>query len=131
VVSHFSCFALCNTHSLFSRLWIAPLHSGAILAGIPMASPKCWSHLLKFGLHFHQQTLIGSVHGAKPQLFCMSPSILILQLPLRLHLLQWPLLSSHSVRPQVFSMTPSCLQNQYYLDYTYSNIFGCQCEVQP
>ena len=44
------------------------------------------------GLHFHLQPLIGSLHGAKPQLLCMNPSSPELQLLLRLHLHQWSFL---------------------------------------
>jgi len=41
-------------------------------------------------LHFHQWLQMDSVHGAKSQLPCMNPSILGLQLPLRLHIHQRP-----------------------------------------
>jgi hypothetical protein len=67
----------------------------------------------------HQQPLIGSLHGAKPQLFCM-----ILQschqLQLRLHLYQWPSMAFHSAEPQLLFRTPSCLQNQYHLGDSYT-----------
>jgi hypothetical protein len=36
----------------------------------------------------HQQPLIGSLHGAKPQLLCMAPSVLGHQLQLWPHLHQ-------------------------------------------
>jgi hypothetical protein len=55
----------------------------------------------------------------------MTPSVLALQLPLRLPLHQWPLLASHSVKLQLLSMISSC-QNQYYLHDSYTNKFGCQ-----
>ena len=44
---------------------------------------------------------MGSLHGAKPQLLCMTPSVLGCQLQLRLHLHQWPSLASHSAEPQL------------------------------
>ena len=68
----------------------------------------------------HQQPLIGSLHGAKPQLLCMTPSVLGHQLQLRLHLHQWPSMASHSAEPQLLFMTPSCLQNQYHLGDSYT-----------
>jgi hypothetical protein len=48
----------------------------------------------------------------------MTLSILGLQLLLRLHLQQWPLLASHSVKPQLLFMALSCPQNQYHLGET-------------
>jgi hypothetical protein len=50
----------------------------------------------------------------------MIPSVLGHQLQLRLHLLQWPSMTSHSAKPQLFFMTPSCLQNQYHLGDSYT-----------
>jgi hypothetical protein len=50
----------------------------------------------------------------------MTPSVLGYQLPLRLHLHQWPSMVSHSAMSQVFFMTPSCLQNQYHLGDPYT-----------
>jgi hypothetical protein len=55
----------------------------------------------------HQKPLIGSFHGAKPQLLCMIPSVLGHQLQLRLHTftngLPFPLTMP--------SLSCSCLQN--------------------
>jgi len=47
----------------------------------------------------HQYPLTGSLHGSKPQLLCMTPSVLGHQLQLRLHLHQWPSMASHSDSP--------------------------------
>ena len=68
----------------------------------------------------HQQPLIGTLHGAKPQLLCITPSVLGIQLQLRLHVHQWPSMPSHSAEPQLLCVTPSCLQNQYHLDDSYT-----------
>ena len=62
---------------------------------------------------------MGSLHGAKPQLLCMTPSVLDPLLQLGLHLHQWPSIASHSAKPQLFLMTPSCLQNQNHLGDSY------------
>ena len=51
---------------------------------------------------------------------CMTPSVLGLQLQLRLHLHQWPSMASHSAKHQLLFMTPSCLQNQYPLGDSYT-----------
>ena len=45
----------------------------------------------------HQQPLIGSLHGAKPQLLCITPSVLGHQLQLRLHFHQWPSVASDAL----------------------------------
>ena len=74
------------------------------------------------GVYFPQQPLMGSLHGAKPQLLCMIPPVLGLQLSLRLHLHQWPHLTSHSAKPQLLSMTPSHLQNQDHLGDTHYQV---------
>ena len=68
----------------------------------------------------HQQPLIGSLHGAKPQLLCMNPSVLGCQLQLGLNLHQWPSMASHSAELQLFFMTLSCLQNQCHLGNSYT-----------
>jgi hypothetical protein len=51
---------------------------------------------------------------------CMTPSVLVHQLKLRLHFHQWPSMASHSAEPQLLFMTPSCLQNQYHLGDSYT-----------
>jgi hypothetical protein len=79
----------------------------------------------------HQQPLIGSLHGAKPQILCMTPSVLGPQLQLRLHLHQWPSMASHSAKPQLLCVTPSCLQNQYYLGNSYTLPGPATAQVQP
>ena len=76
-----------------------------------------------------QKPLIGSLHGAKPQLLCMTPSVLGHQLQLRLHLCQWSPMASHSAELQLLCIIPSCLQNQYHLgDYITKS--SCQHKVQ-
>ena len=80
----------------------------------------CKTLLSSAATGFHQKPLIGSLHGTKPQLLCMAPSVLSYQLQLRLHLHQWPSMASHSAEPQLLFMTPSCLQNQYHLGDSYT-----------
>jgi hypothetical protein len=58
-----------------------------------------------------------SLHGAKPQILCLTPSFLGQQL--RLHLHQCPSMTSHSAKPQLLFMTTSCLQTQYHLGDSY------------
>jgi hypothetical protein len=48
---------------------------------------------------------MGSLHGAKSQLLCMTPSVVGHQLQLRVHLHQWPSMASHSAQPQLLCMT--------------------------
>jgi len=107
-------------HTLSSRLQMPVLHCC-----------YCWwwsSHgtgisktlLSSAATRLHQWPFIGSLHGAKPQLLCMTPSVLGHQLQLRLHLHQWLSMASHSAQPQLFFMIPSCLQNQYHLDDSYT-----------
>ena len=57
---------------------------------------------------------------SKPQLFCMTPSVLGCQLQLRVHFHQWPSMASHCTKPQLFFMMPSCLQKQYHLGDSYT-----------
>ena len=95
-LGHFASSAPCSTHSLSPRFLLTPLHS--------CYCSWCSSHgtgIFKMlvssaatGLHSHQQPLRGSLHGAKPEFLCMIPAVLDLQLPLRLHLHQWPFLAS-------------------------------------
>ena len=104
---HFASSALCCTLS-------------SCLSAHPMvlASPIHWGFLLQVG--FTNRLSIGSLHGAKPQLLCMTPSVLGSQLKLRLHFHQWPSMASHNVKSQLFFMTPSCLQNQNHLGDSYT-----------
>lgn len=107
-----------HTACLLGSGW---LHSTAVadFGGHPMvlASPKCWVFCYNWAAH---SPLLGSLHGAKPQLLCMTLSVLSLQLLLWLHLHQWPLLASPGVKPQLLSMAPSCLQNQYHQGDSYT-----------
>ena len=88
-------FAVC-TACLLGSGW---LHStaAAVLGGHPMVmtSPKCWVSCNWAALSLIAS--LGSLHGAKLQLLCMTPSILGLQMPLRRY--QWPLVASHSAKP--------------------------------
>lgn len=112
---HFSSSALCST---LSSDWSTPLPL-LFLVVIP------WYWHLQYARVFHcnytsPKPLIGSLHGTKPQLLCMTPSVLGCQLQLRVHFHQWPSMASHSTKPQLFFMMPSCLQNQYHLDDSYT-----------
>ena len=57
----------------------------------------------------HQRPLTSFIHGAEPQLLCITPSVLDQQLKLRLHLHQCPSLASHSAKTRLFSMIPFTL----------------------
>lgn len=48
-------------------------------------SPKCWGLLWQLGYSFTNSLSLGSLYGGKPQLLCMTSSILGSQLLLRLH----------------------------------------------
>jgi hypothetical protein len=60
---------------------------------------------------------------------CMTPSVLSLQLQLRLH--QWPSMASHSAEPELLCLTPSGLQNQYHLGNPYTLPSPVAAGVQP
>lgn len=98
-LGHFSSSTLCGTVE-FGWLYFPVI---IVLQGHPMvlASPIHWDLLV---LPFHKQPLIDCLHGANPQLLCMTSSVLDLQLTLRLHFHQ-----SHSIKYQLLSMTPLCL----------------------
>jgi hypothetical protein len=107
-------------HGLSSRIQLPVLHCccyswwsshGAGISEMLLSSTVTW---------LQQQPLIGYLHGPKPQILCMIPSVLGHQLQLRLHLHQWPSMASHSAEPQVLCVTPSCLQNQYHLGDSYT-----------
>ena len=49
---------------------------------------------------------MGCLHGAKPQLLCMTPLVLGLQLPMRLHLHHFPFLAFHKAKPRLLSLSP-------------------------
>ena len=120
-LDHFSDSTICSTQSLSSRLWLAPLHCcfcSWLLATV-LALPILLGPLAAAGLHFHQQPLIGSLHGAKPQLLCMTVLFLGLHLEMRLHLSQWPFLVSHSAKPQLQSPSTSGLKNEHLLGDSY------------
>ena len=125
---HFPGSALCSTHSLSSRLLLAKF--------LPSCCCSWWlSHgtgslLFQLGCAFISTFSLSSLHGAKPQLFSMSPAIVGFQLLLRLHHLQWPIPASHSVKSQLLLMTPSGLQNQDHLGTSYTTKFSYQHKVQ-
>ncbi|KAL6079925.1 hypothetical protein STEG23_014377, partial [Scotinomys teguina] len=56
--------------------------------------------------------------------------VLGLQLLLRLHIHQWPLLAPHSAKTLLFSMTPSCLYDQYHLGDAFILPNAC-CQHEP
>lgn len=80
-----------SAHSLSSRLWLSPLHSYCCSWGSWHSPSKILGSAAVTRLCFHRQPFIGFLHGAKPQLLGITPSILGFQLPLRLHRCQWPL----------------------------------------
>ena len=94
-LGHFSSHAPCSTHT--SR---------------PLGS-RCLYSTAAAALGGHLMVLASSKH-------CMTPSVLGHQLQMRLHLLQWPSMTSHSAKSQLFFMTASCLQNQYHLGDSYT-----------
>jgi hypothetical protein len=117
----FSCSTLCSTHSLSSKLSWLHTTTAAGLGDHPMVGIfKTLDSSAATGLYLHQYPLLSSLHGAKPQLLYMSPLNLGLQLPVRMHLHQWPLLVSHGAKLRLFSMTPPCHQNQYHLGDSYT-----------
>jgi hypothetical protein len=118
-------------HTLSSRLQLPLLHccccSWWSSHGIGISKTLLSSTVTRL----HQQPLIGSLHAAKPQILCMTPSVLGLQLQLRLHLHQWPFMASHSAEPQLLCMTPSCLKTSTTrVTLTYYQV-QMQQEVQP
>ena len=94
-------------HSFSSGIQLDPLYC-CCCSWWPFHGPaisKTLGSSAAIGLHFYQQPLIDSLHGAKTQLLCMTHSVLGLQLSLRLHLHQWALLGFLSANTQLFSMT--------------------------
>ena len=74
---------------------------------------------------------MGSLHGAKSQLLCMTPSVVGHQLQLRVHLHHWPSMASHSCKPQLFFMTPSAFKTSTsWVILTYYQV-QLQHELQP
>jgi hypothetical protein len=112
---HFSSSAFCST---LSSAWLHYTAS-AVLGEHPteLASLSHWHLPLQLGL---TKLLTGSLHSAKPQLLCMTLSVLGCQLQPRLYLHQWPSLTSHSAKYKLFSITPSFQQNQYHLGDSYT-----------
>jgi len=119
---------LYSTHSSSSKLWLAALCycCFSLWSSRGTGISKILGSSDASGLHFHLQPLIGTIYGAKPLIISMTPSILGLQQPLKLHFHKCPFLESHSAKPQLLSITPSCLQNQYHLGKSYTIKFGCQ-----
>lgn len=129
-LGHSSGFTLCRTLSLSSKLGQSPLHS--------CICPQQSSHGTRIskmlvspvvtGLHFTS----GPLHGARPQLFSMTPSIPGLPLLLWLHLHQWPLLASHNDKPQMFAMTTFMPSKPVPLRRLFQRTkFGCYHMAQP
>lgn len=134
-LGHFSSSTLYrHTARLLGSSWF---HStAAAVLGSVITSPKSWGLLLQPGCTF-TNSLLGSLHGARPQLLCTIPSFLAHQLPLRLYLHQWWLLASHRAKPWLLSTTPLSLQNQYHPGDSYTIsvsvrvvYLSCQLEVQ-
>lgn len=83
-----SSFAVCSTQSFSSRSWQLHPTAAAVPGGhaLVLASPKLLGSLASTELHLHQYPPLDSPSAAKPQLLHLSPSVLGLQLTLRLHL---------------------------------------------
>lgn len=111
-----------HTACLLGSVWI---HSNvrAVLVVVPQdwhASPRYWS-LLLWQLHFHQEPLKGSVHGAKPQLFCMKSWAFNCHWGCTFTSgLSWCQASAALQGPFI------SLQNQNYLDGSYTTKFVCR-----
>lgn len=92
---HFSSSTLCSTHSLSSKLCLAPLHiccCSWLLSHNTSISKMLCSTLQQ--LYFHQDPPLDYIHGAKLQFLCMTSSGLGLQMLLKKHFqngLPWPL----------------------------------------
>ena len=92
-------------HMLSSRLQLPVLHCCCCSWWSSHGTGISKTLLSSAVTRLHQQPLIGSLHGAKPQLLCMIPSVLGHQLQLRLHLHQWPSMASHRAEPQLLCVT--------------------------
>lgn len=127
----FSGSALCSTQSFSSKPWRIPTpYCCSTLGGHPLilASPKCGGLLFKmdcsFTISLSWALLISQASTSLYDPWNPEPSLL-----LRLHLRQWPLLTSHSTNPHLLSMTPACLQNEYKLGDSNTSTFSCQHKV--
>lgn len=121
-LGHF--FIHCGTHSLSSKCGQAPLHSRCPWwpgrgPGIPKVLRPAAT-----GLHIHQETLLGSRHGAKPQLlsvisFNPEPSTAT-------EAASSPVASPGLSPCLALLHAPECFQNQYHLGNSYTAKFRCQ-----
>jgi hypothetical protein len=100
--------------SALSKLRLIHSTMASVIGDHPMVqiSPIHWGVLLQLCF---TNSLSGSLHGTKPQILCMTPSVLAHQLLLRLHLHKCPFIASHSAKTQLLFITPSCFQHQYHL----------------
>ena len=96
-------------HTLSSRLQMPVLHCCCCSWWSSHGTNISKTLLSVTVTRLHQYPLISSLHGAKPQLLFMTPSVLVHQLQLRQHLHEWPSIASHSSKRQLVFMTPSCL----------------------
>lgn len=91
---HFFSSVPCSTPSLSSKFRQAPLHCYCCPWRLSHGSGigKTLGSSAATVQHYHQEPLCDSLHGAKSQLPFMTPSVLDLQLFLRLNLnIFWPL----------------------------------------
>ena len=65
-------------------------------------------------------SLTSSLYSDKPHLLVMILSILSLQLPPRMNVLQCPVFAFQSAKPHLLFMTPPCLQTQYHQGGSYT-----------
>lgn len=108
-------------HSLSSRLQLPVLHCCCCSWWSSHGTGISKSLLSSTVIRLHQQPLIGSLHGDKLLLLCMTPSspgpsiaTEAAPSPMAFHGL-WL-----CQEPQLLFMTPSCLQNQYHLGDSYT-----------
>jgi hypothetical protein len=97
--------------------------------------------LLSSNTRLYQQFLICSLHGAKPQLLCMTPSVLGHQLQLRLYVHQYPLTvpsiscSSYPLHgfktSTTLHITKSCCSTRYNLGYLWNTASLCSQKTFP
>jgi hypothetical protein len=81
--SHYCCCSWWSSHCMTSLIG----SSLSLQLALPIASPRLF-------------------YDTKPQILCMTTSLLDHQLEMRLHLLQCPSLASHIAKPQLLSIAP-------------------------
>ena len=105
-------------HTLSSRIQLPILHCCCCSWQSSHGTGISKTLLSSAVTRLHQQPLIGSLHGAKPQLICTTPSSPGPSIAPEAAPSPMASRTSHSVEPQLLFRTPSCPQNQYHLDDT-------------